>query len=148
MTDLRAKIERDLIAKLESASEGSRELDAEISLAVEAGELVWRQTRYTGEQYPAIKRARENYIGGFAFEHVPHYTTSLDAALTLVPEGLYWIVGHGKTSPNELPFGAIISTPLPHREERGGAEHNASAALALCIASLKAREADRLKEEA
>lgn len=131
MTDLRAKIERaDLIAKLEAAEAGSRKLDHAIHAAVGS----------PGSDDP-------RYFAFLHGDYPPCYTTSLDAALTLVPEGLYWIVGHGKTSPNELPFGAIISTSLPRHEERGTAEHNASAALALCIASLKAREADRLKEE-
>lgn len=54
---------QDLIAKLEAAAEGSRELDAEI-----VGKL-WAD------------------MGVFARSTLPLYTTSLDAAVALVPEG-------------------------------------------------------------
>lgn len=56
----------DLIAKLESATEGSRDLDALISVAVPGAD--------------------------FSFD----YTASIDAALTLLPEGMKWgIESHG-----------------------------------------------------
>lgn len=74
----------DLIDRLEKAREGSRELDVEICKLLEGGEEIWLQTRYTGESYPALRRASPMHIGGFANEHVPFVTTSVDAALALV----------------------------------------------------------------
>ena len=128
----------DLIARLESVTEGSRELDAEISVALEPGEIVWRQANFTMDaSYPAIKRARSNYIGGFAFEHVPYYTTSLDAALTLVPK-------EPKNEPSgiydyqlESTNGGLTISARVGNSEPCFAE---TIALALCIASLKAKD--------
>ena len=62
---------------------------------------------------------------------VPNYTTSLDHALTLVPEGWIWDVtstGCAWTMPDDVcveQYSAYAATP----------------ALSLCIASLKARRA-------
>ena len=57
---------KDLIAKMEQAGEGSRKLDAEI--AFQSG---WHVDN------------NDNWIGPQGEIVVPHYTTSLDAALTL-----------------------------------------------------------------
>lgn len=66
----------DLLDKLRAATEGSRELDSQIYL------YLGLTTR--PEQWKI-------HVG------LPHYTTSLDAALTLVPEGLQ--VSHMSISP-------------------------------------------------
>ena len=79
----------DLIKRVESASEGDRELDGDICVALDGGgEIVWKQANYTMEAYPARKVARANYVGGIAYEHVPHYTASLDAAIALCARAL------------------------------------------------------------
>jgi hypothetical protein len=66
------------------------------------------------------------------------YTASIDAALTLVPEGLAWMTRGSSADDAAHPFGTayvatpgldLISYPAP------------TAALALCIAALKARQA-------
>ena len=44
----------------------------------------------------------------------PHYTTSLDAALTLVPEGYDWSVGRSQDSPGT--YSAMIIWRKPGRE--------------------------------
>lgn len=118
----------ELIARLEAAPEGNADLDGEIS------EIEWRQAGS-----PDVK-----HIGGglmvssrqsMEFQ-APRYTTSLDAALTLVPEGMYWFVdsdfrtsspqaGVSRMDDEEYIFGAKASTP----------------ALALSAAGLKARAA-------
>ena len=59
----------DLIERLEAATEGSRELDAEID------ERIWRAKWGRGKPKDIS---------------VLYYTTSIDAALTLVPEGCGW----------------------------------------------------------
>lgn len=114
----------DLLARLEAAGEGSRELDAGLLM----------------EECNHDKGLFNQYCHSSG---IPHYTTSLDAALTLVPEGHAWCIeseddglvsnirpcatvrpksGNGKSGPDEeiMYFGA---TP----------------ALALCIAALRAR---------
>lgn len=64
-----------------------------------------------------------------------YYTTSLDAAMSLVPKGLYWLVGAGKTRPDEPLFGAQI---LRGQTVVAGGETGASAAAALCASALRA----------
>ena len=112
MTDL-----NNLIAKLEAATEGSRALDAEIALAINAVP--------TGAQLhkDGITWWLDN-IGVFAPED---YTTSIDVALTLVPSGERWEVGF---------CGAAV-------ESSGGPIRSVHAepAIALSIAALKARAA-------
>jgi hypothetical protein len=92
----------ELIARLEAAAEGSRELDAAIAVAVFGG----------GSHDPGT---------------APHFTTSLDAALTLVPEGRGWLM----RSVGGRGFAAISNA--------GEASQAKTPALALCIAALKAR---------
>ena len=97
-----------LIERLEAAESGSRELDKEVGLA-------------------AFPNKDNNVI-------MRPYTTSLDAALTLVPEGLYGKIGFAPNRANariwlasKPAVNASIKVPQP--------------ALALCIAALRAREA-------
>lgn len=110
-----------LIEKLEQAKEGSRELDAEIAKLVgtEHGprEVVRVESRSI-DSYPEV---------------APHYTESLDAALTLVPKG------HGAVSASINERGPS-SMRIGHPYVCGNA---ATPALALVIAALKALEAGR-----
>lgn len=98
----------DLIERLEKATGPDREIDHDIRKTVEG----WHEnTRLT---------------------QVPLYTTSIDAALTLVPEGVHWQL---RTS--EVPgwftscWGDFGVTWAQYSA--------ASPAIALCIAALKAR---------
>ena len=66
------------------------------------------------------------------------YSQSLDAALTLVPEGCDWASGHGKNSD-----GDVVTFACVGKEDVAASAYDATAstpALALCIAALKARE--------
>lgn len=74
----------ELIERLEKAECADRELDADIDIFLFGGETVWNMANYTMEMYPASRRASKNHVGGFANEHVPLYTASLDAAIALV----------------------------------------------------------------
>lgn len=58
----------DLIKRLEEATEGSRELDVEVAKSIKF-----------------FDGTRASYT--LNVNLIPHYTTSIDAALTLVPEG-------------------------------------------------------------
>ena len=103
----------DLLSRLSAATGPSRELDAEIALA--SG---WHQ----------IKTRWENPYGQFA--ELPRYTESIDAALTLVPEGCTWEITTGfeaRVWPNKTAWPSC-----------GGAE--STPAIALVIACLKAKE--------
>jgi hypothetical protein len=115
-----------LIERLEKAESGSRELDAEIACHID------------GRRFQAIDRADRvifNVDGvGWpvwrSLKEIPHYTTSLDAALTLVPEGLWFSVGC------ENDFTPVATVYAQNEQFDAFAS---SPALALCIAALKAR---------
>jgi hypothetical protein len=62
----------------------------------------------------------------------PFYTRSLDAAMTLVPEGFVWGMG----GPEEGRYWAIVAPTGEASAEPIGA---ATAALALCAAALRAK---------
>ncbi len=110
---------KTLIAELERAAEGSRELDGEIALS-----LGWVK-HHAGWAHWTTPEGLEN-------RHVPFFSDSLDAALTLVPEGAYWAV---RVSISKF---AGVVTPLGYVVKDCVAN---TPALALCIASLKARQA-------
>jgi len=70
---------------------------------------------------------------------VPKLTASLDAALTLLGPGYWWIIGKGKTTATEPTYGAQVFAAGNGQHPIGEAENDASAALALCAAALRAR---------
>lgn len=90
----------DLAAKVEALTGACRELDAEIAIAVFV-------TQYTDDDMVfARKRERDgsdathpgHYFiksrSGAQAVSAPAFTSSLDAAMTLVPEGWCWMAGH------------------------------------------------------
>lgn len=149
----------ELIGRLEKANGPDWELDIEI------GEI------FFPEQYKALcevfektwKRAQENGLHDRrlacwrgTFQGVWRFTYSIDAALTLVPEG--WRAGLDPIffdDPKKARTDAILCRPdyakwnpvnsewIEHIEARGS-----TPAIALCIASLRARLAISSKEEA
>ena len=138
----------ELIARLEAASEGSRELDAAIRFAV-AGDMTrcnFDEGCYHGDCVPpgcggwlGIHDERKSYPCDWRDdERLPRYTTSLDAAMGLVPEG--WGVGL-----DIIGGGAVACLTLPGNSflgDRGDTDlygRSKSAPLALCIAALRAR---------
>lgn len=116
----------ELIAKLEAATEPSRELDSAIGQTI--GMVAYdRSTDVLG--YP---------VGDDA--PYPAFTTSLDAALTLVPGGAFWRVGHDGEGPNPADFRADVLNVMPaERRSVTGKGVAGTPALALCIAALRAR---------
>lgn len=74
----------------------------------------------------------------------PHVTGSLDAAMSLVPEGCGWLVGYGRTRPDEPMGGAAITRKAATENISEANDIFAEAeaptpALALCAAALRAR---------
>ena len=170
-----------LIQALENATEGSRELDLEITKAIgsappdaewstreeenlpEAFKGSWLSRKeWETPEYRADRQSRREATKALIGENaekisawfdanpfrewdwknappagtVPRYTTSLDAAMTMVPEG--WRVHFaGQTASTDW-FFELIERNGPGRGERIWAK---SAALALTIAALKARPA-------
>ena len=87
----------DLIARLAAASEGSRELDAEIGACLKIVRDFDREKylpsvefKFVPESDGVVHVLRKLPSGKWHPEHgrhAPAYSTSLDAALQLVPEG-------------------------------------------------------------
>jgi hypothetical protein len=132
-----------LIALLEESREGSRGLDARVWAATSAAEQMAKYELAEGWHYEtelferrdgtvALVAVKDNERLIQAIRAAPLYTTSLDAALSLVPEGWAWTVSKNGT--------AVVVTesadPSKYRRENG---HATWPALALVIAALKAR---------
>lgn len=137
---------RELIERLEKATGPDRALDAEIAVALriapdaasswfEAGFPSWRAGE-NGQVY-VVHDTGETGAWGYA----RLFTASIDAALTLVPEGLSYefrCSSFGECSQ------AIVwdGRKSPQVSERARVSINGvRPAIALCIAALKAREA-------
>lgn len=152
-------ISDDLISRLEAAREGNRELDLDIAEAVdhkaEGGRPMWHSIREGIEREGRHKFLSDSL--GFVWQ-VPRFTRSLDAAMSLVPEG-WWVkpleIARTKGAPR-----AYCHCKLYHDADTVGedladdepfevwAENCFTAQLALCLASLKALQAiERAREE-
>ena len=137
----------DLIARLEAATEGSRELDCLIHVAVHGWKLARIGPDAHGENASEFYTPTGELFDGFSyppigqidrFYHVPQrdtaYTASLDAAATLVPNGFKFYVA------NEVDYGHACAW-RDGSKISGGCTDIATPALALCIAALRARAA-------
>lgn len=136
----------DLIAKLEAAGEGSRELDALIWCALNGA-------AYVGSHADATEPGNcfwfRHPADGVEYSRAAHYryTTSLDAALTLVPEG--WMPSIDQYCLSDVPAQnqwRVWLRRLRDEETRRPKLDTVfgitgTPALALCIAALKARAA-------
>lgn len=116
MTDLAAL--RAVIAELKKAAGPSGVLDLKI------GHIAWESG------WPGIND----------WANPPLYSDSLDAALTLVPEGCWW---RAQNIPSEPRASAIIGSEECHEE----VDEAPSPALALCLAACRARLALAEKEQ-
>lgn len=147
----------DLIARLEAATGADRELDAQITVALDIRADWLRVARgeiyFDGEMIGAepvirfrderMKRSAGNPPSG----HCPAFTASIDAAMTLVPAAEHWPDGdvafdlgveYGIWTADFTAFAKpgedmSMASPLWVRAPTGP--------LALCIASLRARQA-------
>jgi hypothetical protein len=128
-----------LIERLERAMEGSRHLDSWIAAYVGIGE--WNLSEW-------LSVVKDPTFGPEpAIPEAPHYTTSLDAALTLVPEGCI-LDGF-----SIWPGNARATIAATHKDENGQIWHGTfdgrwqatapTGPLALTLAALKARESHR-----
>lgn len=137
-----------LIARLEQATGPSREIDCYIYAETlrKAGDdrqvtvippPTWNETRYFFNPNPEIR-----WLGYDLLNNSPKYTSSLDSALTLVPEG--WRL-RDLCQANPLMKADMALAVLAPNEEYDSSEesplgvHLTSPAIALCIAALKAR---------
>jgi len=126
----------DILFRLQSATGPNRELDAGIALA-----NGWTERRREDLQGPYT---RWHGPKGQDYPNAPRYTESIDAALTLVPEGAVWhiMTDYGgliraKVGPQGLPSASIYNVDdRPLFVEADGA----TPAIALLIAIERAKE--------
>lgn len=113
-----------LIKRLEALTGPSREVDAEIANATGWESGPWEIAGMRGVTWYAS--------GPEVYKECPHFTGSIDAALTLMPATLKNTILLQTSSPAKAGFG------------RDGKKftylEGATAPIALCIAALKARE--------
>ncbi|KKK65859.1 hypothetical protein LCGC14_2969900 [marine sediment metagenome] len=107
-----------LVVELDQAEVGSRKLDCRIHTFV-TGEETCESTG--GQRHPLAAGKRSGWI-----DEVPLYTTSINLALTLVPERWIW-----QLSPNEC--------ELTHEKHEHIWVSASTASISLCIAALKAK---------
>jgi hypothetical protein len=121
-----AKGLRALIERVERAEGPDRELDAEIACAV--------LPHFRGKYPNIFAPGSITYPGGFLW-NACHYTSSLDAAASLVPEGWQWTASGGCRQ-----YQASSYCTQSHVSGRPTTEGDAATpALALTAAALRAR---------
>ena len=124
----------ELAERCEQATGADRRLDAEIDIAVRGfPEQAYEQTNgLRGKGSPELNR-----IDWFIKWGADRYTASLDAAMTLVPEGYVFGLGNFDPDGGTAKAAAIVgATP----DEDRNPTFAATPALALCAAALRARE--------
>lgn len=136
----------ELIAALRAATGPDRELDAEIAALVRF--VPSTAPRWLTEWGGSFKPAPDVHSGVVAafgdsgnlavWWEAPKYTGSIDAAMTLLPDELWWLFGKGKTSEDEPLYGVRLFNPNDCEYAIAEAEHAASSVIALCVAALEA----------
>jgi len=140
---------KSLIAELEATTEGSRELDGKVAYVIftsilepdDAEIVIWREFAWVDS--PAHEK-------GYCLSNRRFYTTSLDAALTLVPEEhrcSFDIPGKegGRNHATVVKYSQVLeAVNLKAKPEEitelWNHSYAATPALALCIAALRARQ--------
>lgn len=139
---------KSLIARLERATGPDRELDLAVAVAVNYAGMFnpdygWQWSLW-GDEIEGICDGRRVVLDPAQF--CPPFSASIDAALTLVPEGWTWQISNRAPKPlagrayihnGELHFASLYAGRNP--KYRGEEDTAATPALALCIAALKAR---------
>lgn len=119
-----------LIERIEAATGPDRELDAEIALAVGIVSERDGNVFYGNRDYSVMVMERGYYdIEGSAPE-LPHLTSSIDDALTLMPEGAPWRIEFD----GDLYY---VEMYKPHGRRFTG---HMTVPLVICAAALYARE--------
>lgn len=121
-----------LIARLEAAEVGSRELDGEIALAFSYPRDVWGDAfdRPFAVDGPAFHNDAATWSGGGKSWSAPTFTTSLDAAIALAER-----LG--------LDVAAILTAAVFFASQSGAKINAALIAKFACIAILRAKQGER-----
>ena len=133
-----------LAHKVEAAQEASRDLDAEIWAFIHSGYIeinslgfpvVWHEDKGWVKHPVSLGDGiwRERKLLGAA-QNAPRYTSSIDAAMTLVPAGM--VLRQYRVS-RFVPHSCEVAVDYAHGGWVGNSDY--SFALALCSAALQAR---------
>lgn len=120
-----------LAERCEQATGPDRELDADIARLVG-----WTKVHFSPldpDFLSGLQPGKPDY-----WRAVSEFTASLDAALTLVPEGLKWACGFSQ----RVPHNAQVWTSAGFYE----GECDSNRAIAVCVAALRARAAEAADE--
>jgi len=141
---------KNLIAQLVAATEGSRKLDVKIKIALDDPRVMTNPGDHRGHGVEwslassVFTEEWEDWEAAAMQIGAPHYTTSLDAARTMLPKDVWFQMGAEKTREDEPLYGAVIYRPhLDAPMPIAVGEHPTSLPLALCIAGLILEEALR-----
>jgi len=121
----------ELIARLEAATGPDRELDAALFECVGLTELQERHCKQWCSQSGRTGLTRAHYIGAWA----PDYTESIDAALSLVPEGAFLDL----YGPDRTTGMYCAELPVANSEAAFLGRSQVGLAIAICSAALRAR---------
>lgn len=126
---------RDLIARLEAAKAASYDLSADIWKLIDLTPQQEQHCRAWCRQNGRDDLTRDDYIAAWA----PPYTSSLDAAMTLLgPPGYpLWTVTLNGRSHGQHGMTWFAEVTVPSSEFQG--QSSVNPALAVCIAALRAR---------
>lgn len=135
-----------LAEMVEQATGPDRDLDAEIAVAVLGGHIDWRQSVGTMESYPVRQFASSAHVAGHGCDPVLTYTASLDAAMTLVPNGVD--ASSERFRLEEYTTNGVLAEHVRASAWVPGAKRAfaATPALALTAAALRARAAQHDRE--
>lgn len=132
-----------LLVKLQAATEGTRDLDLEVLNALgHKHTWYWRDRR---EEIITCDRYGLDAIGNPVCS-LEKFTTSIDDALSIIPDEFYWLLGKGKTSgsttslcEDDPPYGVQILQTDGRADDVIAEAKSVSAPIAICIAALRAR---------
>lgn len=122
--------------KLQSSTEGNRDLDLEVLNALGANRSwYWLDQR---AETITCNRYGPDAIGNPVCG-LERFTTSVDDALSLVPDGFDWLLANGITHKCEPPYGVQILRADGTGKNVIAEAESSSAPIAICIAALRAR---------
>ena len=136
---------QEIIERLTVAAGPDREIDADIWLATRVGWVRQRYNNWLGLQSRGSDAAERQY----ALLYAPTFSASLDAALSLVPEGYVWRAceqlhyrGDGWKDENGRmrSWAQVDPARSPVNIDQIHEAEALTTPLALCIAALKARQ--------
>lgn len=133
-----------LALRCESAKGPDRELDRDIADAIGLGpDDSWERPRdepATATSRGIVRLDKGSWIKGGRIRDSARYTASLDAAMTLVPDGMEFTLHHWRNASKEAPYLATAKVQLGSiMDPETKADFCRSPALALTAAALRAK---------